>query len=64
MLSDIESSLSVSGKGVWDGLSDFMKSNILLGMDYPFIYDDLLIIRKLSCINIHKMYSQRWSLEA
>lgn len=55
--------LSTNGKVLWNKLSGYVKAPILLGMEYPFEFNDLCTIRILSCIWTYNTYNQRLYLD-
>ena len=59
---DICSALSDQNVRVFNDFSDTIKFYIVMGLDFPFSHEELLEIRKISCINVNKMYSKREKL--
>ena len=63
LLSVIPQSLSEGGQEMWGQLSINMILYVLLGLEYPFQSQDLVLIRYTSCVHIHRMYKARKKLE-
>ena len=59
LMHNVHSSLSQQSIVVWNDLSDLIKFNVLMGVEFPFPADELLGLRKASCVFIHKMYLKR-----
>ena len=63
LFNTLSNELSSDTKSYLDGLSKEMMLLLLLGLDFPLQHDELILLRFISCVQIHRMYVKRIALQ-